>query len=180
MATSTRSRELTQMELAVTIILVVVFVWTTIHKLSALEAAAEHASFTATVNRMKSAMMVEALSHLVRNDRAALATLEQLNPMDLMAHPPFNYAGVVDSPVGLEPGVWYYLRSRNQLAYVFDHVPRESRGRAIGAHRRFRVRLAYEDRNGDGAFGPGVDEFEGVILEPIEAPSSASDKLDTV
>ena len=166
-------RDFTQFEFSVTMVLLVALVGLTIHKLTALEAAAEHASFTATVNRLKSVVMLEALTRVVRNDQGALVELEQLNPMELMAHPPLNYGGVVDADVGLESGAWYFDRSQEQLLYVFYRRPRGRAGGRANDRRRFRVRLLYDDRDEDGEFVPGVDAFTGVTLELVHPPATA-------
>lgn len=163
-------RELSRFELLMCVIVILVLGALVIHKILGVLAAAEEANMTATLNRVRSAVTLEALTRLVEGDLAGLAALEDSNPMAAMATPPRNYIGERRSPEpeALGGGVWYFDTLARELVYRVEHGQRFHTPLGGPKRARFRVRLRYTDANGNGRFDPRADAFEGIVLEPAE------------
>lgn len=170
-------RELSRVELVISLTVILILVGVAIHKMLDVFAAAEEANMTATLNRVRSAVMLAALTRLVRGDAPGIAALVQANPMDLMQRPPRNYIGERQAadPKQIPGGVWYFDRRARQLVYRVDHAGRFHTLLPGPRRARFRVHLRYTDANRNGFFDPGVDAFEGIDVVPRESYRWGSD-----
>jgi hypothetical protein len=158
-------RDLSRLELAVVCAVLVVLLWVAIDRISAVAESAERAHVSATVDNLRAALMLRATTLLVRGDLDAIARLQSGNPIFAGAIAPPNYVGVLaaaDVPSG-ERRIWFFDPLRRLLVYRFaDYWI----GGGSGARERaFRVRLLYDDRDGDGRFAPRRDGFRGISLE---------------
>ncbi len=163
-------RELSTLELIISVIVILVLVAVLIHKALALLAHAEQAQMTATLNRARSSITLEALTRFVARDLTGIAALEGGNPIQAMETPPRNYIGELRSPEpeAIDGGVWYFDADARELVYRVKHEGRFHTLLPGPKRARFQVRLLYEDVNGDGSFDPHVDRFGGVTLAPVE------------
>jgi len=163
-------RELCGFESALVVAAFVVLMAVALHYMLGVFAAAERAYMTATVSHIRTALRNEALTRLVRRDYEGIAALAGSNPMEVAVNPPANYVGerAAPEPERIEGGHWYFDTEARTLVYRVEEertfeTPLEGPPRA-----RFRVVLRYEDLDGDGAYDPGADAFQGVGLDALE------------
>lgn len=169
-ATRVLRRPLGRFELFLCVALIAVLAGTGIRHMTRLMADAEQASMIATLSNVRRALMLEALAHLVHGDLEAVAGLRDANPMQVLDHLPPNYAGVHDDgdAAGVPGGSWYFDPALPALVYRAAHAQRFESALAGPPRARFRVRLAFDDADGDGRFEPRTDSFTGIGLEPLE------------
>jgi len=98
-----------------------------------------------------------------RPDHQALLNLGAGRPLP-------NYLGSFENPTPDEykRGSWYFDESEQAMVYMVRN--RELfRSSLRGPERiRFRVELNYHDRNGNGRYDRGVDEYRGIRLESLD------------
>jgi general secretion pathway protein G len=99
-----------------------------------------------------------------------LPLLENSNPMEQLSQTPSNYLGeLASSEAAAAPGGnWYFDRGERSLVYRVNNVSYFETELAGPPRARFRVRLQFQDRNGNGVFDAGEDKLEGVVLTPLE------------
>lgn len=165
-----RAGGFTLLELVVVIIIVSLLAVAAMHRLIALQAAAERATVQAVVGTLQSALGMKLAERWVKQDWAGIAALAGSNPMDQLAQIPQNYLGALAGadPAGLADGSWYFDTETRALVYLVRNGTGFRGGLADPARARFAVRLVYEDRNRNGRFDRGVDEVRGVRLETLE------------
>lgn len=115
--------------------------------------------------------MLEAAARIASGQRRELAALAAKNPMELLLDPPGNYLGAIApaDPSEIPGRQWYYDTAAGHLVY---RVGRRARFDGLdGPPDRIElaVRLAWDDRDGDGAFDPYGDNFAGIRLESLHA-----------
>ncbi len=123
------------------------------------------------VGALRSAIGIKVAEKIVRQNPGDLATLENGNPMNLLAEMPNNYIGELTGaePGVLTPGSWYFDMDSHVLVYIVDNAGYFSGGSTNPPRARFRMQLVYTDRNNNGNYDSGVDSIEGLRLAPLES-----------
>jgi hypothetical protein len=132
---------------------------------------AERVAFDQLRAQIQSALLLEAAERITRGESSTLVELAARNPMELLLTPPGNYVGSFSRsrPARDQRRVWYFDASQGLLVY---RPGRRADFRALdGPEDRIElaVRFIFEDRNQDGAYQPGVDEFAGLRLAAVAA-----------
>lgn len=148
------------LELVVVIALIGTMLSIALYKLVRYVHEAERVAVMTFEAQMRNVLLTEAAKRLLAKQSAPLAELDQCNPIRLLLDPPVNYVGELDEDqMDLADGrQWYFDATRRELVYRRGNWWAERAGREI----RYQVRLAYKDRDGDGRFVDGRDEFQGV------------------
>lgn len=123
------------------------------------------------VGTLRSAIGIKVAERIVRQTPGDLASLENGNPMNLLAEVPSNYVGELTGadPGTLAKGSWYFDADSRVLVYVVDNSGYFSGGLADPPRVRFRMQLVYTDKNNNGSYDGGVDSIEGLRLAPLES-----------
>ena len=152
---------------AVLISLLIVIFFGRIMKISA---TIERESMQQTVNHINSAVNIEALTLLIRDDQQALAEWDGANPMRLLNPAPLQYRGSFDNPNPLEvsPGSWFFDESDGLLIYRINHIEKFGGGRAIPERVRFRLSTTYEDNN-NNAQRDANERVTGLRFDALDA-----------
>jgi hypothetical protein len=134
-----------------------------------LSLAVEREAMQQTVINLNSALNIEALTLIVRNDQNAIAAWEGANPIKLINPPPMQYKGSFSEPDAMKqsPGSWYFDERQSNLVYRINNVKQFAGGRAIPERVRFRVVPVFHDINQDGIRNEN-EFFTGLRLKALD------------
>lgn len=160
----------TMIEFVVLVCVIGVLMAVAADRLLALRADAESAAVRQVLGALRVGLSLQMLALVLEGRDAELPTLAAGNPMRYLGEPPVSYAGEREAPdpQSIEPGRWYFDRSRALLVYRVRYADEFASELPAPPRLRFRVRLAFLDRDGDGRFDPGLDGLGGVRVEPAE------------
>jgi len=158
------------LELVVVIVIIALLMAFAVSKYRALAVEAERVSLESVVGTLRSAISMKMMEYIVQGNTANLWRLENSNPMDRLAEVPSNYIGELDNPdpAGIKGGTWYFDTRERTLVYRVNSESHFQTALAGPPRARFRVRLLFEDRDGNGVFDAAKDRFEGLQLAPLE------------
>lgn len=158
------------LELVVIVAIIALLMVLAIDRLLGMRVEAERVAMQTVLGSIRSGLGIKVAETVVKQDMAALQSLEGSNPMDRLAEPPSNYLGVLEAPdpAALEPGNWYFDRASRVLVYLPEYSGSFSGGRSDPPRARFAVRLLYQDKNGNGTWDAGAEGLEGVRLQALE------------
>lgn len=126
----------------------------------------ERVSVIRVEGQLRSTIMMEAAERVARGQSVTITDLNGANPVNFLPDPPTNYAGEVETapPGGAAPRHWYFDTSSRELVYQPGKVLLRSTDGEQQENPAFSVRVAYDDRDGDGRFDASRDELYGVRL----------------
>ncbi len=129
---------------------------------------AEHLAFVQVQKQVQDALTIEAATLITEGHSNRLGELGRINPMTLFVAPPRNYLGSLSwSTADRVPGsTWYFDERAELLAYRVGKLARFEPLDGPPNRVEFRVAFVFDDRDGDAAFDPAHDRFEGLRLEP--------------
>lgn len=158
------------LELVIVVVIISVLMVVAISRLLALQVDAERVSMEMMAGTLRSAIGMKVAESIVKSKVAELSTYEDANPMALLADTPRNYLGELEVKdlSGLVDGNWYFDRNDKTLVYLVRNKGFFTGGQPNPPRARFKMRLVYSDRNGDGKFDPREDAIEGLSLKPVE------------
>lgn len=159
-----------QLELAVTVVLILIFIASAARTIDQMRAAAEEAAVVRVIASLRGALALQTMRRAIDGDLGALARMDRANPMDYLEQPPVEFA-VLDEVVpaeDLEPYRWYFSRPEGLLVYRIGSAPAAGDSLKPPACLRLQVRFSYHDADHDGQFRAGVDSPQGLDLVPLE------------
>ncbi len=164
-----RQRGFSLLELVVVVALVGILIAVAAGRFLPYVAKAERVAVQRIEGQLRNALMMEAALRIARGEAARLAELNHANPMTLVLEPPRTYLGALRSPTLdlLPPRSWHFDSANRRLVYRAGRGFEGSRGAPV--LREYVVRVEYRDRDGNGRFSPGVDDFHGVRLIHVSA-----------
>jgi len=127
---------------------------------------AERVAVLTLEGQIRNSLVTAAAQRIARGESASISTLNGSNPMDLMLEVPGNYLGEMSEAdqQTVASAHWYFDATHRRLIY------RPRKGFSFGSddafaeQLEFEVRVAFADRDGNGAFEPSTDELYGVRL----------------
>ena len=145
----TRQQGMGLLEASIAAILISLLIVIFFTRVLSISVAMERESMQLTVNQLGSALNVEALTLIIKDDQQTLAQWEGANPVTLLDPVPIHYRGSFSEPdpMSVSPGSWFFDEQNGQLIYRINHVEQFAGGRAIPERVRFRVEIEYEDTN---------------------------------
>lgn len=159
----------TLLELVVVIALISILGLFALDRFWSLRAASERAAIAQVTGNIRSALGLEVARYALDNRLAKLARLDGSNPMRLLAQTPIGYIGETSRDAArIAEGSWYFDPGTKTLNYHatyrknFDGPPEDL------PLIRWRIRLAYRDRNHNRRFDPGVDAIGGLDLVKLD------------
>jgi prepilin-type N-terminal cleavage/methylation domain-containing protein len=157
------------LELTVVVCLVAILVTIAIDRLMTLRVAAERVAMAQVVGNIQSAMGIELARRVVRGGLDAAKELEGSNPMALLAKTPENYLGEMAAPdyAALRAGNWVFDSVSGNLVYIVKNSDDFRTTLPGPAQARFRFKLVYTDKNGNGQFDQQVDDIGGFRLHSL-------------
>ena len=157
-------------EVTLVVILVGILMVIAMEKILRLDVDAERVAMQRMIGQLQSALVIEFADRVVHEGLAATRDMEGINPMSVLAGVPAKYVGEFDEPIppGVAGGEWYFDTGNRTLVYMVRNVEYFEGHLHNPARARFQVRLAFEDRNGNGRYDPGLEGIGGVIIEPVE------------
>lgn len=160
----------TLLELVVVIIIISILLVLAADRLLKVRAQAERAAVVRAVGNMRSALGMTLAKDIAHDDWPAIAALPGSNPMALMTRIPGNYLGSLNhpDPAHIDGMQWYFDASEHVLVYRVLYTDGFHSPLTGPARLRFRIEAQYEDKNGNGRFDRGVDDFQGLDLVPLE------------
>jgi prepilin-type N-terminal cleavage/methylation domain-containing protein len=162
-----RKRGFSLFELAVVIAIIGVLAGMLLTRLTMYQEQAELAAMENTLGILRSSLAMRSSQLRARGQAGDLAKLVTINPMDLLAQKPANYAGEYYSPqkAKISPGNWYFNRKKFLLVYI-KRTGATPRG-ADDTTFSYRVELirSLDDANGpESAETSGSTTIDGVVL----------------
>ncbi len=158
-------RGFTLLELVVVIALIATLLVVAVTRLAGYVEEAERIAVLSTEGRLRNALLLETAKRILNNDDAGVLALEGSNPMRLMLEAPYNYAGEFEREQQrlVEPRHWFFDLTGRELVYRRGGRLQPRSQQDI----RYRVSLAFADRDGDGDFAAARDELLGVRLQRV-------------
>lgn len=158
------------LELAVVVSIVGILAGMLLSRVSLFQDKAEIAAMENVVGILRSALSMKAGQLVAQGRSAELSKLTTINPMDLLAQKPANYAGEYYSPqkVKISPGNWYFNRKEFLLVYI----TRTGATFQVGKSQQYRYRIELlrdlDDANGHRPAGTSSSTaFEGIVLNRV-------------
>ena len=152
---------------AIMISLLIVIFFGRILKLSA---SIEREAMQQTVNHISSAVNIEALTLIIKDDQEKLGSWDGGNPMQLLSPPPLQYRGSYNNsdPMEVSPGSWFYDDANGLLIYRINHIEQFGGGRALPERVRFRLNATFDDIN-NNAIKDENERYTGLRFESLDA-----------
>ena len=124
---------------------------------------AERVAVLTLEGSLRNALLLETAKRVLNGDDGGVVALADSNPMRLMLEAPYNYAGELEREQQhlVKPRHWFFDLAGHELVYRRGgrlHPPEQQ-------DIRYRIYLAYEDRDGDGTFAAARDNLVGVRLK---------------
>jgi len=163
-------RGFTLFELIVVVSIISILSGVALTKYFGLLVDVERTSMEQNLGAMRSAVALQMLDHIAKDDMAGVVAMADTNPMSYMVQTPGNYLGALDNPVPakIAGGDWYYDKKEKVLVYRVEHSSYFRTSLAGPSRAEFNIALAYQDVNHDGRFEPGTDSFEGLLVKPLK------------
>ncbi len=186
-------RNLTRIELVISILILALLVGTFSKYMFAMFAKAERTMVNKTVVSINTALHYRASMMVMRGQYDELQLLLKVNPMKELRLPleindiqnkeemmsyalsgsvistPSNYGGEIVSAYldTMEKGKWYFVIDNNVLLYKINNTLLFSDDESID-NIRFHINLDYKDKNKNGTYEENTDEFNSVRLQLID------------
>ena len=130
---------------------------------------AERVAVLTLESQLRSSLVMAAAQRIVRGETADIATLNGSNPIALLLEAPANYVGErnASEQSQVPRRHWYFNLSNHRLAYRPGRPFGLRSPEASRDHLELEVHVAFDDRNGNGAFEPAADELHGVRLQRV-------------
>ena len=159
-----RQRGFTLFELVVVICIIGVLGFVVLDRMRFYQEAAEKAAMEQMVSTLRGALHLQTADRLLRGGAKEVATLAQVNPMELLAQQPQNYVGVRFAPrVGeIAGGNWYFDLKDRQLVYVVglgNHFTADRLGR-----KQVRYELRLVEKSTKEQTAAADKEIQGIVL----------------
>ena len=169
-ATGSRQRGFSLLELVVVISVIAILAGALFSRLGLYQERAEIAAMENVVGALRSGLNMKAGQLAAKGQTAELSKLITINPMDLLAQKPANYAGEYYLPqkAKISPGNWYFNRKEFLLVYI----TRTGATFQASKSKQFKYRIELI-RSMDDAKGPKPAEtsdsttIEGVALVQV-------------
>lgn len=158
------------LELVIVVAIIGVLMAVAVTKYLALVVDSERVAMESVLSSLRTATHMKMAEYIVENRINDLPQLEDSNPMNQLSQKPNNYQGELDKPEsGSVPGGnWYFDRTDRMLVYRVHNTDYFETALDGLARARFRVRMQFQDRDGNGVFNAASDKLEGVSVTPVE------------
>ncbi len=154
------------LEMVIVIVLISVLMAFGITRLLPYIDEAERIGVLTLESRLRSTLMLVAAKRIAGGQAARIAELEGSNPMTLLLLAPANYVGELSSQdTKYAPRRnWYFNLATRRLIYNQGLPLGGTDKQEWAANPEFEIKVSFDDRNANGVFDPGTDEFFGVRL----------------
>ena len=155
------------LELIVVIVIISILVAVALNRLLPYIDEAERVGVLTMESQIKSTLMTSAAKRIAGGNAASISELDGSNPMQLMLEAPDNYVGELRGAdaASVPHRNWYFNLDTRRLVYRTGRRFGWSAPKEDTVNPEFEVRVAFDDRNGNGHFEPGADELFGVRLQ---------------
>lgn len=130
---------------------------------------AEEAAVISTVGNIRSALGLEVARLAVRGQAHKISSLQNTNPMKLLAQTSHNYIGEIEDITKIkDKGIWYFNNKDHTLNYIVDYTE-NFKSNVKGIKRtRHRLKVVYTDNNSNNRFDKNIDSVNGLDLVALE------------
>ncbi|HEY0061670.1 MAG TPA: type II secretion system protein [Telluria sp.] len=164
-------------ELAVVVAIIGVLTGMLLSRLTLYQEQAELAAMETTLGILRSSLALRSGQMVAKGQGDQLDKLLTLNPMDLLAQKPSNYAGEYYSPqkAKISPGNWYFNRKKFLLVYIKRTGATPQADNDTRYTYRVELIRSLEDANGpEPAETSRSTTIDGVVLRNVLEPISAA------
>jgi hypothetical protein len=158
------------LEWAALVGLIAILAGVLVQRVWALRVDAERVAMATVLANLRQAIGIELGLRAARDGLRSVGELDGADPMDLLPKPPMNYRGALahPDPARIDGYQWYFETGSRTLVYRVANAQAFDTPLPGPARARFRLKLRYGDRNGNGRFDYGIDELQGLNLVPLE------------
>lgn len=169
MMNTRHTRGFSLLELVAVIVIIGILLAVAISRLLPYIDEAERIGVVTLESQIKGTLTLSAAKRIAGGKAASILDLDGSNPMHLMLEAPQNYVGERQSneSESVPRRNWYFDVNTRRLVYHKGRPFNSIGDRGSMDNPEFEVRVAYEDRDGDGSFQPGTDELYGVRLRRV-------------
>jgi len=159
-------RPVSRLELVLAVTIIAVLIGTALDRLGDLAVEAERLRLELSVRNMQTGLRHYVAARLIEGRLQALAGADGANPVNRILAPPPGYLGALEHPdwKKIKVGSWFYDKQSRELVYKVVNADRFVS--ALPGRAAFRLRLSYDDANGNGRRDPG-ERVEGLRLEAV-------------
>lgn len=163
------SRGFSLLELVVVIAIIGILLAVAINRLLPYIDEAERVGVLTLESQIRSTLVMAAAKRIVGGRSASLSELDGSNPMALMLEAPGNYVGELNARElnSVPRRNWYFDVDTRRLVYRKGRPFAWPGDRDSMADPEFEVRIAFDDRNGNGIFDLGREQLFGVRLRRV-------------
>lgn len=159
----------TLLEMVIVIVLISILGLIILDRVWKFRIYAEEAAVTATIGNIRSALGLEVAALAVRGKTGNIASLQNTNPMKLLAQTPNNYLGEINNITEADDkGAWYFNNNDHSLNYVVNYTQNFKSNIKTLKRTRHKLKMVYSDNNNNNRFDQGVDYINGLDLIALE------------
>ena len=175
-----RQRGFTLLELAVVVSIIGILAGALLSRINLYQERAEMAAMDTVVGVIRSALGMKLAQLVATGRQAEMSKLATINPMDLLAQKPANYAGEYYSPQNakISPGNWYF--NRKELLLVYIRRTGATFQSATSRPYQYKIELVRGMDDAKGLKPAGTSQsttIEGVALNQVPWVFSASKQI---
>jgi hypothetical protein len=163
-------RPLSRLELGVAVIIIGLCFAGFLRRMEYLEAVGEATALDLSIRNIRTGIMLYVSTRVLQGDRIGIAELAGANPVGSAIEPPPGYIGSLSraNPDFIRPGQWYFDEDQAVLCYHIVNADYFETPETGPARVRMRLKLNYDDVDGDGVFDQGSDVAESISLELLD------------
>lgn len=163
-----RQQGASQLEIMLVVILLLILISTAIKQVALFSDESEKLRVETVLDSVRTSINTLISEHMLADTMYQLQQYDGANPIQLLAKRPPDYQGVRNDTYPLPAsGQWYFHSGRKHLIYRVKNVDKLHNLAVNDAQLSFKLTLMYRDKNSNQRYDQGIDDAQGLALEPV-------------